>query len=101
MTLLPALFAARAAEIAPEAAEGFGLWSFVSKLSLAFAAAVLLPLLDAAGFQSGTNALPEKALTTLTLFYAIVPCLLKLAALALLATTPLDDRAGSIQLNKV
>ena len=101
MTLLPALFAARAAEIAPEAAEGFGLWSFVSKLSLAFAAAVLLPLLDAAGFQSGGDALPVKALTTLTLFYAVIPCLLKLAALALLAKTPLESPAGKMQLNRV
>ena len=101
MTLLPAIFATRAAEIAPEAAEGFGLWSFVSKLSLAFAAAVLLPLLDAAGFQSGAGLSPEKALTTLTFFYAILPCFLKLAALALLAATTLEEDAAHSQLNEV
>ncbi|NNC55748.1 MAG: sugar:cation symporter, partial [Pseudomonadales bacterium] len=101
MTLLPALFAARTAGIAPEAAEGFGLWSFVSKLSLAFAAAVLLPILDAAGFQSGAGQSPENALATLTLFYAILPCFLKLAALALLAATPLDESAAHSQLNEV
>lgn len=101
MTLLPALFATRAAEIAPEAAEGFGLWSFVSKLSLAFAAAVLLPLLDAAGLQSGAGLSPETALSTLTFFYAILPCFLKLAALALLTATSLEDSATHSQLNEV
>ena len=101
MTLLPALFATRSAEIAPEAAEGFGLWSFVSKLSLAFAAAVLLPILDATGFRSGPGQSSEEALATLTLFYAILPCFLKLAALALLAVTPLDDSAAQSQLNEV
>ncbi|MEP3696909.1 MAG: MFS transporter, partial [Marinomonas sp.] len=89
------------AEIAPEAAEGFGLWSFVSKLSLAFAAAVLLPLLDAAGLQSGVGASPEAALATLTFFYAILPCFLKLAALALLAATPLEEDSTQPQLNEV
>jgi GPH family glycoside/pentoside/hexuronide:cation symporter len=101
MTLLPAIFATRAAELAPEAAEGFGLWSFVSKLSLAFAAAVLLPLLDAAGFRSGAGLSPASALTTLTFFYAILPCFLKLAALALFATTPLEEDAAHSQPNEV
>lgn len=101
MTLLPALFAARAAEIAPEAAEGFGLWSFVSKFSLAFAAVILLPLLDAAGLQSGVGLSPETALTTLTLFYAILPCFLKLAALALLAATSLEEDAAHSQFHEV
>lgn len=91
MTLLPALFAARAAEVAPEAAEGFGLWSFVSKFSLAFAAVALLPLLDAAGFRAGGADQPETALVALTLSYAVLPCGLKLAALLLLAATPLGS----------
>lgn len=91
MTLLPAIFAARAAEISPEAAEGFGLWSFVSKISLAFAAVVLLPLLEASGFEAGSTALDDTAKGTLTAMYAVLPCALKLAAMALLALTPLDD----------
>lgn len=95
MTLLPALFATRSAEITDEAAEGFGLWSFVSKFTLAFAAVVLLPLLDAVGFQSGDASQPEQALLALTLSYAVLPCGLKLAALALLAVTPLDMRNGT------
>ena len=89
MTLLPAIFSARAAEVAPEAAEGFGLWSFVTKLSLAFAAVALLPLLEASGFETGSDALSDSAKTTLTAMYAVLPCVLKIAALALLAATPL------------
>ncbi|MFC3614723.1 MFS transporter [Lutimaribacter marinistellae] len=90
MTLLPALFAARMARIAPRAAEGFGLWSFVTKFTLAFAAVLLLPALEAAGFRAGPENAPE-ALTLLTLFYAAVPCVLKAAALVLLAFTTLED----------
>lgn len=95
MTLLPALFASRMSEIAPEAAEGFGLWSFVSKFSLAFAAIVLLPLLDAAGFTAGANTQPEEALNALTLSYAVLPCGLKIAALLLLWATPIEAPGGT------
>lgn len=95
MTLLPALFASRMSEIAPEAAEGFGLWSFVSKFSLAFAAIVLLPLLDAAGFTAGASSQPEEALNALTLSYAVLPCGLKIAALLLLLATPIEAPGGT------
>jgi len=92
MTLLPAIFARRMSDIAPEAAEGFGLWSFVSKFTLAFAAVFLLPLLEASGFEPGTTqGVSEEALFTLTLMYAVLPCALKLVALALLALTPIED----------
>ncbi|MEM9579946.1 MAG: MFS transporter [Pseudomonadota bacterium] len=90
LTLLPAAFSARMAKIAPGAAEGFGLWSFVSKLSLAFAAVALLPLLESGGFRSGTEN-SESALRLLTLLYAGVPCALKLVAITLLITTRLDE----------
>jgi GPH family glycoside/pentoside/hexuronide:cation symporter len=90
MTLLPAIFAMRMATVAPSAGQAFGLWSFVSKFTLAFAAVSLLPLLDAAGFQTGgTNT--ETALATLTVLYALVPCFLKLLAIGLLAATPLKE----------
>ena len=46
LTLLPAMFSARMAVVAPQAAEGFGLWSLVSKFALAFAAITLLPTLQ-------------------------------------------------------
>ena len=90
--LLPALFARRMEAVAPEAGAAFGLWSFVSKFTLAFAAAVLLPALELAGFQSGEGN-SEAALRLLTYLYALVPCFLKLGAIALLATTPLPQAA--------
>ncbi|MEX0349418.1 MAG: MFS transporter [Paracoccaceae bacterium] len=88
LTLLPALFATRMAKISPTAAEGFGLWAFVSKFSLAIAAVALLPALEYAGFRSGVENTDE-ALRLLSIFYAGLPCILKLAALALLAATDL------------
>lgn len=85
MTLLPAIFAARMEHIAPGASGAFGLWSFVSKFTLAFAAVTLLPALQAAGFDPGaTNS--ASALTALSLAYGAVPCALKLIAIVLVAT---------------
>lgn len=91
LTLLPALFASRMAQIAPSAAEGFGLWSFVSKFTLALSAAVLLPALEGAGYVSGAQTpQPEQAVDLLRLLYAGAPCVLKLAAIFLLWRTKLD-----------
>ncbi|MCX7643884.1 MAG: MFS transporter [Rhodobacteraceae bacterium] len=90
MTLLPAIFAARMARVAPNAGQAFGLWSFVSKFALAFAAVTLLPLLEAGGFVPGPGNGPD-ALRLLTFLYALVPCALKLAAIALLAATPVKE----------
>ena len=91
LTLLPALFAKRMSIIAPNGGQGFGLWSLVSKFTLAFAAVVLLPLLEGAGFQSGAQAQPDEAIETLVVLYALVPSALKLVAIALLAATKLED----------
>lgn len=90
LTLLPALFARRMADISPNGGQGFGLWSLVSKFTLALAAAVLLPLLDAGGFTVGGDN-SAAALQRLTLLYALVPCVLKLIAIALLVATPLKE----------
>jgi GPH family glycoside/pentoside/hexuronide:cation symporter len=92
MTLLPAMFARRMADIAPGASEGFGLWSFVSKLTLALAAVALLPALEAGGFQAGTQN-NEDALRLLTLLYCALPCVLKVVAIALLAGVDLPEEA--------
>ncbi|MFO6465932.1 MFS transporter [Jannaschia sp. KMU-145] len=91
LTLLPALFAKRLAVIAPSAADGFGLWSFVNKITLAFAAIALFPTLEAAGFVPG-GASPTAAMTVLTMLYAGVPLVLKSAAFLLLAR--LDPEEG-------
>ena len=88
MVLLPAMFARRLDRMAQGGeAAGFGLWSFASKLSLAFAAATLLPTLQAVGFQAGTvNS--DVALSWLSGLYALLPCGLKLLAIALLLASP-------------
>ncbi|WP_299143588.1 MFS transporter [uncultured Tateyamaria sp.] len=92
LTLLPAVFATRMARISPSAAEGFGLWAFVSKFTLAFAAVTLLPALEQAGFVSGAGvSSPPEALMLLTVLYAAVPCGLKVVAILLLATTDLKE----------
>lgn len=88
--LLPALFATRMEQIAPDAAAGFGLWSFVQKATLALAAVTLLPVLDAVGFVSGGQN-DANAVRTLTWLYALVPCVLKSGAIALLSTVRLPD----------
>jgi GPH family glycoside/pentoside/hexuronide:cation symporter len=88
LTLLPAIFAQRLAQTGTPEAAAFGLWNFVSKLSLALAALSILPALQAAGFQPGGQN-TESALGTLTLIYAGLPCVLKITAIALLARTTL------------
>lgn len=88
LTLLPAVFARRMETVAPNASEGFALWGFVSKFTLAFAAIALLPILETSGFVSG-RANSAEALTVLTMLYAGVPCVLKVIAISLLIATPL------------
>ncbi|MDJ0827486.1 MAG: MFS transporter [Rhodobacter sp.] len=90
MTLLPAIFAGRMARVAPNASQAFGLWSFVSKFTLAFAAVTLLPLLEASGFQAGADN-PAAALAMLSYLYALLPCALKMIAIALLVATPIEE----------
>jgi Na+/melibiose symporter-like transporter len=71
----------------------FGWWAFASKLNLALAAGLALPLLALWGYAPGVRT-PE-ALTALGLAYAVLPCALKLvAATALygLVIRPISDR---------
>ena len=56
----------------------FGWWNLASKLNLALAAGLTLPLLDLLGYRPGTTS-PE-GLQALTLAYAVLPCALKLLA---------------------
>jgi GPH family glycoside/pentoside/hexuronide:cation symporter len=91
LTLLPAMFAKRMAAISPNGAQGFGLWNLVNKFTLAFAAVVLLPLLERSGFQAGATNVPQDAIIMLTVLYALVPSLLKLVAIGLLIATKLED----------
>ncbi len=91
LTLLPAMFAKRMAVISPNGGQGFGLWNLVNKFTLAFAAVVLLPLLERSGFEAGATDLPAEAITMLTMLYALVPSLLKLLAIGLLIATKIED----------
>ncbi len=90
LTLLPAMFAQRMAHVAPNGGQGFGLWSLVSKFTLALAAVTVLPLLDLAGFTAGAEN-GASALQMLTVLYALVPSVLKLVAIGLLAATDLEE----------
>jgi GPH family glycoside/pentoside/hexuronide:cation symporter len=87
MTLLPALFARRIAAAGVSGGQAFGLWNFCTKFTLALAAATVLPLLDLSGYSPGGGG----ALAALTLLYAVVPCALKLCAIAVLRATRLED----------
>ncbi|HQR10501.1 MAG TPA: MFS transporter [Casimicrobiaceae bacterium] len=67
---------------AAERGEGqfFGWWACATKLNLALAAGLVLPLLAAAGYHSGAR--DAAALSALTLAYGALPCVLKLTAAA-------------------
>jgi GPH family glycoside/pentoside/hexuronide:cation symporter len=56
----------------------FGLWTLATKLNLALAAGISLPLLEALGYRPGGR--DAAALTALAIVYAFVPCVLKLSA---------------------
>jgi glycoside/pentoside/hexuronide:cation symporter, GPH family len=60
----------------------FGWWNFATKLNLALAAGVALPMLAAFGYSPGAR--DDDALAALTLAYCLLPCALKLLAAALL-----------------
>jgi glycoside/pentoside/hexuronide:cation symporter, GPH family len=65
-------------------AEGtyFGWWNFATKLNLAMAAGLALPLLSVFGYTPGAR--DEQALQTLTIAYCLLPCALKAFAAAVL-----------------
>ena len=60
----------------------FGWWNFATKLNLALAAGVALPLLAAFGYTPG--GVDTDGLLALSLAYGLLPCALKLIAAALL-----------------
>jgi glycoside/pentoside/hexuronide:cation symporter, GPH family len=60
----------------------FGWWNFATKLNLALAAGIALPLLALFGYTPGAR--DPDALQALTLAYCLLPCVLKLVAAALL-----------------
>jgi glycoside/pentoside/hexuronide:cation symporter, GPH family len=76
-------------------AEGmyFGWWNFATKLNLALAAGIALPLLGWFGYAPGSR--DGAALDALTLAYCALPCVLKLIAATLLYTRWMRSPEGS------
>ena len=60
----------------------FGWWNFATKLNLALAAGIALPLLGQFGYAPGAR--DAQALQALTVAYCLLPCVLKLFSAALL-----------------
>jgi glycoside/pentoside/hexuronide:cation symporter, GPH family len=94
--LLSALIANNSGTDASDAKEAtyFGLWSLVTKLNLAIAAGLGLPLLQWLGYQP--NAILAKSaamqnVLALSLVYAALPCALKLIAGTALLLAPLKE----------
>ena len=65
----------------------FGLWSWMTKLNLALAAGIALPLLDWLGYAPGHAS--DDELRALVIAYALLPCGLKVCAGLLLWRSPL------------
>ncbi len=70
----------------------FGWWNFATKLNLALAAGIALPLLGLFGYTPGSQS--ADALHALALAYCLLPCLLKAAAATLLYTRWLRQAEG-------
>jgi Na+/melibiose symporter-like transporter len=90
MVILPALFSVSLTKARLSASLAFGIWSFAGKLALALSAFLVFPALQATGFVPGQQNSPE-ALSALNIAYAIVPCVLKLVALALVLALPAEE----------
>jgi GPH family glycoside/pentoside/hexuronide:cation symporter len=87
--LLPSMLADTLADKQGATATGFGLWNLTSKLTMAFAAGIALPILSFGGYKPGVENSPE-ALAQLSLCYALLPCVFKAIAVSMLYLSPLD-----------
>lgn len=90
LALPPALLAAvihQAGDSGKREGVYFGSWSWATKMNLALAAGVSLPLLEWLGYLPGLQSAAGGQ--ALSIAYAVVPCLLKLLAAALLWRAPL------------
>lgn len=65
----------------------FALWGMVTKLSLAFATALAFISLEQAGFVDGQTG----SLLVIVLLYAVLPIILKVIAIFMMWTYPLDE----------
>lgn len=86
LAILPSLLA----DVIPPQQRGgieFGLWNFISKFTLALAAGIALPVLGLLGYIPGH--VDTQSAQALAFSYAVLPCLFKLLALALLLFSPI------------
>ncbi|KJZ18672.1 hypothetical protein TW80_14020 [Loktanella sp. S4079] len=91
MVILPALFANVLMKQGIATGMGFGVWAFAAKISLALAAAIVLPVLQSSGFSpKGPNT--AEALQRLNFLYALLPCGLKALAMVFVAQLPRDKK---------
>ncbi|QRX83941.1 MFS transporter [Glaciimonas sp. PAMC28666] len=65
----------------------FGIWSWATKLNLALAAGISLPLLEYLGYRP--HLISHQGAHALAIGYAVLPCALKLVAAAILWKAPL------------
>jgi len=95
LALPPSLLADVIGRDGPMRATGayFGLWTLATKLNLALAAGIALPLLGALGYAPGTR--EAGAIHTLAIVYAGVPCALKLGAAVALRSFERHGKRGS------
>jgi GPH family glycoside/pentoside/hexuronide:cation symporter len=92
LALPPALLAAvigHAGDIGKREGAYFGIWNWATKINLALAAGISLPLLQLLGYQNGTT--DPQGLHALALGYALLPCILKSVAAMLLWRAPLEN----------
>ena len=90
LALLPAIFARHLAKKGARAEVAFGFWNFASKISLALAAVIVLPMVEFLGFRSGVENTAQ-GLLALSFGYAAVPCLLKMVAIWQLTRMRFED----------
>jgi GPH family glycoside/pentoside/hexuronide:cation symporter len=92
LALPPALLAAvigQAGHIGKHEGAYFGVWNWATKLNLALAAGLSLPLLEFLGYRNGST--DEAGLHALSVGYALLPCMLKSFAALLLWRAPLAN----------
>ena len=69
----------------------FAAWGLVTKLALALGVGVAFPVLSLAGFDPGAGEVSATGVWTLTLLYSIVPVALKICAISLMWSFPIDE----------
>jgi Na+/melibiose symporter-like transporter len=90
--LLPSMLSDALMDRREAAATGFGLWNLTSKLTMACAAGLALPLLAWGGYHSAAHNTLQ-GLHTLSFCYGLLPCLFKAIAIVLLYASPTEPHA--------